>query len=333
MKLRWSRLLTAVPAATLAISLTASPSAGARPSATAPTGKPLVAPAQAPAIASLASLRGPLGLPLLRPSATAIPHHAPWTASVSSGWNNFSCKPSHHHPRPVVLTHGTFANGIDNWLGLAPYLVARGYCVFSLTYGQLPVLPVVGGLGPIDDSARQLAGFVNRVLAATGARKVDIVGQSQGGMMPRVYMKFHGGRHKVHTLVGLAPDNHGTDLHGLSKLVDLAPIKQTLHTLTPGLIQQKAGSPLLRRLNAGRETLPGVHYTVIATKYDEVVTPLGSEFLHGPDVHNILIQDLCPLDISMHATIGLLDRIAFHETANALDPAHATPTTCASTLG
>ena len=33
-------------------------------------------------------------------------------------------------------------------------------------------------------------------------------------MMPRYYLKFLGGAAKVHTLVGLAPSNHGTDLDG-----------------------------------------------------------------------------------------------------------------------
>ncbi|MDX5572244.1 lipase, partial [Streptomyces sp. ID01-9D] len=32
-------------------------------------------------------------------------------------------------------------------------------------------------------------------------------------------------------------------------------------------------------------------------------------------------QDLCPLDLSEHVAIGTIDRIAFHEVANALDPA------------
>ncbi|BFO20227.1 hypothetical protein SHKM778_66150 [Streptomyces sp. KM77-8] len=76
--------------------------------------------------------------------------------------------------------------------------------------------------------------------------------------------------------------------------------------------------------------MPGVRYTVIATRYDEVVTPYSSAFLTGPDVRNVLLQDLCPLDLSEHLAIGLLDRIAFHEVANALDPAHAERTTCAS---
>ncbi|TJZ43464.1 alpha/beta fold hydrolase [Streptomyces piniterrae] len=252
--------------------------------------------------------------------------------TVSSGWNNFSCKPSAEHPRPVILAHGTLGNSIDNWLGLAPYLVARGYCVFSLDYGQLPGVPLFHGLGPIDESARQLAAYVDRVLAATGAPKTDIVGHSQGGMMPRVYLKFYGGADKVNALVGLAPDNHGTDVNGLTRLLDLFPgAKDQIDKFTPGLSDQIAGSDLLNRLNEGGDTVPGVHYTVIATRYDEVVTPYKSQFLDGPDVRNVVVQDLCPLDIAEHLAIGLADPVAFHETANALDPAHATPTTCTST--
>ncbi|MFK0297111.1 esterase/lipase family protein [Streptomyces sp. NPDC090442] len=258
------------------------------------------------------------------PSAAASP-------TTTSGWNDFSCKPSAAHPRPVVLVHGTFGNSVDNWLGLAPYLVARGYCVFSLDYGQLPGVPLFYGLGPVDASAQQLAGYVDRVRSATGADKVDLVGHSQGGMMPRVYLRFHGGADKVHTLVGLSPDNHGTTLDGLTNLLDLFPgAKKYLDTFTPGLTDQAVGSAVLGRLNAGGDTLPGIHYTVIATKYDEVVTPYASGYLSGPDVHNVLLQDLCPVDLSDHVAIGTVDRIAFHETANALDPAHATPTTCAS---
>ncbi|MFD8548261.1 esterase/lipase family protein [Streptomyces sp. NPDC059649] len=252
--------------------------------------------------------------------------------TVRSGWNNFSCKPSAAHPRPVVLAHGTLGNSVDNWLGLAPYLVARGYCVFSLDYGQLPGVPLFHGLGPVEASAGQLATYVDRVLAATGTQKVDIVGHSQGAMMARVYLKFHGGADKVNTLVGLAPDNHGTDLDGLTRLLDHFPgAKQYLSKLTPGLTDQIVGSDVLNRLNEGGDTVPGVHYTVIATKYDEVATPYRTAYLDGPDVHNILLQDLCAVDLSEHVAIGLADPVAFHETANALDPAHATPTTCLNT--
>ncbi|MET8564209.1 alpha/beta fold hydrolase [Streptomyces flaveolus] len=264
------------------------------------------------------------------PAATA---RASDSTAPSSGWNDYTCKPSAAHPRPVVLVHGTLGNSVDNWLGLAPYLQSRGYCVYSLDYGQLPGVPLFHGLGPIDKSAEQLAVFVDKVLAATGAAKADLVGHSQGGMMPRYYLKFLGGAAKVAALVGLAPDNHGTDLDGLTHLLPYFPgAEDLLKATTPGLADQITGSAFLTKLNAGGDTVPGVRYTVIATKYDEVVTPWRTQYLSGTDVRNVLLQDLCPLDLSEHLAIGLSDRIAFHEVANALDPAHATATTCASAL-
>ncbi|MEV2254006.1 alpha/beta fold hydrolase [Streptomyces sp. NPDC050147] len=279
------------------------------------------------------------GVLTLAPAATATADTAPSSASSGSsassassrGWNDYDCKPSAAHPRPVVLVHGTFGNSIDNWLVLAPYLVKRGYCVYSLDYGQLPGVPFFHGLGPIDKSAEQLDGFVDKVLASTGAAEADLVGHSQGGMMPRYYLKFLGGAEKVNALVGLAPDNHGTTLLGLTRLLPYFPgIEDLLTTKTPSLADQVAGSPFLTKLNEGGDTVPGVRYTVIATKYDQVVTPYRSQFLNGPGVRNVTVQDLCPVDVSEHVAIGILDRVAHHEVANALDPAHATPSTCFS---
>ncbi|GAB2912174.1 MULTISPECIES: esterase/lipase family protein [Streptomyces] len=279
----------------------------------------------------------PLAALLLAAAATTVPatSAAADTAATSSrGWNDYACKPSSAHPRPVVLVHGTFANSVDNWLGLAPYLVNRGYCVYSLDYGQLPGVPFFNGLGPIEKSAQQLDTFVDRVLASTGAAEVDLVGHSQGGMMPRYYLKFLGGAAEVNALVGIAPSNHGTTLGGLTQLLDYFPgAADLLSTATPALADQVVGSPFLKKLNAGGDTVPGVTYTVIATKYDEVVTPYRSQFLTGPNVRNVVVQDLCAADLSEHAAIGIIDRIAFHEVTNALDPAHATPTTCLSVIG
>lgn len=276
----------------------------------------------------------PLTALLLTAAVAAVPTAAAHASSAPThGWNDYSCRPSAAHPRPVVLVHGTFANATDNWLVLAPYLEARGYCVFSLDYGQLPGIPLVYGLGPIDKSAEQLQAYVDKVLAATGAAKVDLVGHSQGGMMPRYYLKFLGGAAKVNTFVGIAPDNHGTTLNGLTKLLPYFPgAEDVIASAAPGLADQVAGSAFLAKLNAGGDTVPGVHYTVIATRYDEVVTPYTSQFLSGSDVRNVLIQNLCSVDLSEHALLGLTDRIVFHEVANALDPAHASATTCLSAL-
>ena len=118
----------------------------------------------------------------------------------------------------MVLVHGTLANMNDSWRAASPVLANHGYCVFALNYGGVSPASDFQGTGDIAASARQLASFVRQVLAATGAPKVDIVGHSQGGMMPRYYISFLGGAAKVAKLIGLAPSNYGTTLDGLAVL-------------------------------------------------------------------------------------------------------------------
>lgn len=279
-------------------------------------------------------------LPVLIPSlmlAAVRPAHADAVTSGQAlaapgvpGANDWSCKPTAAHPRPVVLVHGTFANGSVNWLAAAPALAARGYCVFALTYGEMPGVPLLRAIAPVAQSAAQLATFVDGVLAATGASQVDIVGHSQGGMMPRYYLRFLGGAGKVHTLVGLAPSNHGTTLDGLAILAQSWPgAGNLLAADCPACADQVAGSPLLQKLNAGGDTVAGVSYTVISTRYDLVVTPYTTQALSGPNVHNLVLQNLCVADLSDHAGMAF-DPIALHEVVNALDPAHASSSTCFS---
>ncbi|WP_083976952.1 esterase/lipase family protein [Kitasatospora azatica] len=253
-------------------------------------------------------------------------------APLVPGANNWSCRPTAAHPRPVVLVHGTFANGSVNWLTIAPALAAEGYCVYALTYGEQPGVPLLRAIAPVADSAQQLATFVDGVLAATGAGQVDIVGHSQGGMMPRYYLRFDGGAAKVHTLVGLAPSNHGTTLDGLATLAKGFPGALDLGgAACPACTDQVTGSATLNQLNAGGDTLPGVSYTVIATKYDEVVTPYGTQFLSGPDVHNVLVQDLCPANLPGHALMAV-DPVVRHEIRHALDPQHIGEADCWANL-
>lgn len=233
------------------------------------------------------------------------------------GANDFTCQPSAAHPQPVVLVHGTFEGAADNWATVSPQLKAAGYCVFALEYGDRAT-------GDIAESAGQLSRFVDAVLAATGARKVSLVGHSQGGMMPRYYIKFLGGDKKVDDLVGLAPSNHGTTNPGAFV---------TGATVCEACAQQMAGSPFLEQLNAGDETPGGVSYTVIETRYDEVVVPYTSAFLAGgANTANILLQDACPAEVIDHHEMPN-DQLAIRWTRQALDrpgPADpASPPACA----
>src|SRR5436305_8938190 len=144
-------------------------------------------------------------LPVEYNGVTGYAHES--ATAVPPGANNWACKPKAPHPRPVILVHGTFADMADSWQALSPLLTNNGYCVYAFNYGSSNGSGEVGvyATGPIPQSATELGSFVDRVLAATHKTKVDLVGHSQGGMMPRYYLRFDGGAAKVHTLVGLAP--------------------------------------------------------------------------------------------------------------------------------
>lgn len=247
------------------------------------------------------------------------------------GANDWSCEPSTAHPSPVVLVHGTLANMNNSWRGASPLLKNNGYCVFALNYGGATPDDSVQGVGAVEKSAEQLGEFIGKVLAATGADEVDVVGHSQGGMMPRYYLKNLDGADKVGKLIGLAPSNHGTDLSGIVTLGEtlglLDSVNDELIKSCESCVQQEVGSDFITRLNAGGDTVPGVDYTVIQTNGDQVVTPYESAFLEGPGVENILVNEQCALDLTEHLEIAY-DPIALTDVLNALDPAHPRPITC-----
>ena len=247
------------------------------------------------------------------------------------GADNFGCKPSSAHPDPVVLVHGTFASQDDNWQVASPLLANHGYCVFSFNYGGTSPTAIVQGTGDIAASAGQLASFVTRVLDGDRGGEGRPGGPFPGGMMPRYYLKFLGGARYVNRFVALAPSNHGTTLDGLTALVTALGtaglVNGALNPLCQACVEQEAGSAFLTSLNAGGETVAGVTYTVIESRYDEVVTPYTSAFLTGPGVTNITLQNQCPLDLSDHLEIAA-DPVPLADVLNALDPAHPVRVPC-----
>jgi triacylglycerol esterase/lipase EstA (alpha/beta hydrolase family) len=241
--------------------------------------------------------------------------------SMPPGSNVPGCTPSAQHPYPVVLVHGTLANEAFSWQALSPELANAGYCVYAFNYGATSLtLGHFYGLADIAASAAQLSTFVNQVLATTGASKVDLVGHSQGGMMPRYYLKFLGGAAKVNMLVGLAPSNYGTTVDGLASLYTAFSAGTGLSLSGiggPALDEQIQGSSFLANLNAGGDTVAGVKYVVIESKYDEVVTPYTNAFLTGAGAQDILLQNQCGFDFTEHLGI-IYDPVALQDVMNAL---------------
>ncbi|MDX6277234.1 MAG: triacylglycerol lipase [Nocardioidaceae bacterium] len=247
------------------------------------------------------------------------------------GTNDWSCKPGAAHPRPVVLVHGTFGNQATNWQTYGPLLKNNGYCVFALTYGALagpyPV-SALGGFGSMRTSAEQLRDFANRVLTATGAGQIDIVGHSQGTLMPDYYLKFLGGASKVHNYISLASLWHGTEFvpANVAKLLGIDP---TNVPVCAACGEFDPTSTFMQQIRAGGAAVPGVNYVNIVTKYDELVRPYTSGI--EPGMTNIVLQDHCKLDYTEHFEIAA-DRNASLYVLNTLDPAHPKPLTCTLTL-
>ncbi|WCN06156.1 alpha/beta fold hydrolase [Streptomyces sp. M92] len=233
------------------------------------------------------------------------------TVDVQAGEDDWNDPPTEEHPRPVVLVHGTFGNRGYTWNTAAPLLRQHGHRVFRLDYGRHGH-PVLFGLGDIKRSARQLADFVDEVLRRTGAQQVDVVGFSQGGMVPRYYLNALGGGPKVRNFVGIAPSNHGVTGQGLMNLARQIPgavelLEQgAVGEVVPAWPQLQHDHPFQRELVDLGETTEGVRHTVIATQYDDVVTPYTSCALartEGRHVNNIVLQDIDPDDHTPHVSM------------------------------
>jgi hypothetical protein len=124
-------------------------------------------------------------------------------------------------------------------------------------------------------------------------------------MLARYVARFRGKLGVIDDIVGLAPSSHGTK----------NPLAPPLGIICPACAQQAAGSAFMKKLNAGEEAPPPPSYTVISTKYDEVVTPYRSQALKGAT--NVVLQKRCPEDITEHVGI-IYDPIALQWVLNAL---------------
>jgi triacylglycerol esterase/lipase EstA (alpha/beta hydrolase family) len=285
-----------------------------------------------------------------RPAGASARYQVPYDFLVSAvaagakfdgdppGANDFSCRPSAAHPRPVVLVHGLTGNKTTNWQTYAPLLADNGYCVFALTYGQTPYLPApanqaFGGLTAMEQSAVQLKTFVAKVLAATHASKVDILGHSEGTVVPDYYAKFLGGARYIDNYISLAPIWHGTNPAGLATLTALgtpfgasAALDRVLGSFFASGPELLAGSPFVAKLRSGgTPAVPAIKYTNIVTKYDELVVPYTSGVQAG--MTNYVVQNYCALDLSEHFEIAA-DPVAAQLVLNTLDPAHRHAVPC-----
>lgn len=249
-------------------------------------------------------------------------------AQSSSGWNNWNCRPSAAHPRPVVLLHGLGGQSVTNWAYHAPKLAAAGYCVYSTTFGAGLLGNLVGGLGPMRDSAQQVSAFVEQVKASTGTAEVDLVGHSAGTTVAAYYLKHLGGAANVANFVGFGSNFAGTSLSGLGTLASLAMpflpnVTEFVRSQCAACIEFLPPNDFLSELNSGGTVVvPGVNYTSIVSRYDTIVTPYTSGNVSGPNATTHVLQNVCRFDFSGHLGMAISPNVTTL-IKRALDPVEA----------
>ncbi|GAA3896693.1 triacylglycerol lipase [Streptomyces gulbargensis] len=167
-------------------------------------------------------------------------------------------------PDPVVFVHGWNSDG-STWRTMAGRFRSDGWPA-----GRLDQWTYDATQSNATTAAR-LADEIDRVLAATGAAKVDVVTHSMGGLSSRHYLKKLGGAAKVDAWVSLAGPNHGTET---ARWCGGAPC-----------VEMRPGSAFLNALNAGDETPGSPRYATWRSPCDMIISPKDSVAVTGAVNH------------------------------------------------
>lgn len=235
---------------------------------------------------------------MTEPSSTPVPY-ATFRARRGVFEDDWRAKVTPKRPWPVVMIHGTgHAKGV--WEDLGGELRKDGWAVFAPDYGYRAT-------GPLSESLDQLSAYIDQVLAATGGRRAIIVGHSQGGLLATLlsFRNSHTTRH----VVCLAAPNHGTSLGGVAAgLLRIPGTRNLVNNFVQSYwgtsgIEQLTGSPMVESIAQADVTAPGVTYSCIASRTDQLINPPSSCFLDDGGqgtVNNIWIQDLFPQAVVLH---------------------------------
>jgi hypothetical protein len=229
---------------------------------------------------------------------------------------------------PVLLVPGTTLNPTTDFsYGWEPALRQLGYpyCTIDLPGNAMADIQTAG----------EYVVYAIRTMHAAYGGRIDIIGHSQGGMVPRWALRFWPDtRAMVDDLIGLSPSNHGT--------LDAIPLCKV--GCAASIWQQRSNAKFIAALNSRRETFAGVSYTNVYTLTDEVVVPnfgpAASSSLHGGGgaITNVAIQAVCPTDPTEHIGIGVYDHTAYALALDAIthagpaDPGRVAQSTCLDPL-
>lgn len=250
---------------------------------------------------------------------------------------------------PVLLVHGTFTRGDENYRwALAEHLASRGLRACWFDYAAR-------GFADQQRSGEITAAAMLRLADATvrhpSGGRIDVLGHSQGAVLPRWAVRwFPAARAVVDDMVLLAGPARGTRVTAGYGLVPGAGCDRALGACFESAWQFSPESNFVEALNRAGETFASIDYTSIYTLFDELVrhgVATGDPRREVEDasalidadgdpanVRNLLMQDLCPgrpadhLSVFADAVMAEIAVAAF--TSTGPGPATVAPEACVS---
>ena len=147
-------------------------------------------------------------------------------------------------------------------------------------------------LGDVATSAERLSKFIAQTKAATGAKKVTLVGYSSGGLTARTEVELENSAHDVAGVVQLATSNQGDDDAPFLNALKEAPLLGSWldHEVPRGELDEQRGSPLLRELRRKDGTLRQTPFvSIYSRRFDGLVEPPNTPWLEH--AQNIVLDD------------------------------------------
>lgn len=229
-------------------------------------------------------------LPLFDGHAGAIQRQGSSTM-VPEGTNNPQCTAD----EIVVMVHGTDATFYADYALIGETLARAGWCVYGIDYGYGESASGEGSYGwaPLTSSAAQIDQLVDNAMATSGASRVHMVGYSQGATVSRYWVNemSHG---RAASWFGLGSPTSGVDIPAVDQRFHASSAQQSI--IAPALLDHVRGSEVMRSLT-NTPTVPGVRYATFGSRFDGVLSVVDQRL---PGATNIVLQDVCPSDLSGH---------------------------------
>jgi triacylglycerol lipase len=174
---------------------------------------------------------------------------------------------------PIVLVHGLtgtdkYATLVDYWYGIPSDLESHGAAVFVANLSGFQSDFGANGRG------EQLLAFVYRVMAATGAPKVNLIGHSQGGLTSRYVAAV--APHLVASVTTIGTPHHGSEFADfVSEAMKKDPTGLTESIITR--FTNLLGTLLSSNLNTNQDSAAALRSLTSsgATSFNEAVPSAG----------------------------------------------------------